>query len=102
MRSVEAEGDLVVHPVRDDLVVGILEQKAHRAASRLVFHAPRVHTVHHHGTCAGHAESVEVFDERGLSRAVGPHEGDELSGPDVEVDPFENLERAGARAKQDL
>ena len=79
------EGHVLLHHIRDDLVVGVLEHHAHAAADleqQRFVHG--VHAVDAHPAARGQQHGVEGLGERGFSAAVVAEDDGEAPALDGE------------------
>ena len=89
----EAERHVVLHALRHELVLRVLEEHADVAARR---HAPVlgqevVAAGERQGGPGGALQAAEQTGERGLARTVGAHDRDELAGGHGEIEPGERV-----------
>ena len=78
--------DLVEHRVRDELVLGILEDEADPRRQRARVRAADVETADADGAAGRRDDACDRLDESRLAGAVRADDRDELSRSDVEVD----------------
>jgi len=84
------EGDILLHHVGDDLVVGVLEDHADAAADlQQQILIPRVHAVDRHAATLRQQDRVEVFGQRRLSAAVVAQDRHKAALLDREVKSLE-------------
>src|SRR3954452_7231426 len=63
----------------------LLEDGADLASQRFLSELAQVLAVHAHGACVGVVEAHDQVQDRALSGAAGPHEGDRLARRDRQV-----------------
>ena len=81
------EGHIFLHHRGDDLIVRYLEYHSHLGANgQSMSWIASIHPPDPHISHGGAQESVHLFGQRGLPRAVAPHQSHVLSLLDVKVD----------------
>ena len=68
------ERNVVEHSRREKLIVGILEDQPHRAPHAWQIGALHIQSHNVHGARRGVQDTVEMQHQRGLARAVRPHQ----------------------------
>ena len=82
----QAELELAERAVRDELVLGVLEHEADAARERSRIGAGGVEAEHVDGSGGRRDDAGDRLQQRGLARAVGADDRDEVARGDVEVD----------------
>ena len=90
-----AEGDVVAHGGHEQLVVGVLEHDADPPADLGEVGLHHRQPADDHLARPAVVDPVEVEDERGLARPVGPEHGHPLPRPHGEVEAVEGLPPVG-------
>ena len=85
----QAEGGLVEDGVREDLVVGILEDEPHLARQVTGVAAPGVTAAHPHHSRSGAQESGEMPGQSAFACTVAAQQRDELAAIDGEIHAVE-------------